>query len=252
MNFRDLTVGAYSKLHELIASRVESPLVPFLGYKYLKGQPDFIYDWQERDFTRELVNAFNQYALWVERVGLWEEVLRGYPEDEVLELRLEFTTLPLDYCLSAPYKFKSRVTFCATQLCYTKGVAEKLVSKECVRTDEKIDMSALVSVANHWSSGSKLITALRDVDAQQYRESTANYRHRTQHRHPQRLDYGYTANVERSFPPGYAVSYSFGESPPLATSDVLPVLAAEADRMRTAFFAYRALVEEHVGIKSET
>lgn len=252
MNFRDLTVGAYSKLHELIASRIEPPLLPFLGYEYPKGQADFIYDWQERDFTRELVNALNQYALWVERVGLWEEVLRGYSEDEVLELRLEFTALPLDYCLSAPYKFKSRVAFCATQLCYTKGVAEKLVSKECVRPDDKIDMSALSSVANHWSSGSKLIAALRDVDAQQYREATANYRNKAQHRHPQRLDYGHTANVERSFLPGDAVSYSFGEFPPLATSDALPVLVAETDRMRTAFFAYRALVEEHAGVKSET
>ena len=74
MNFRDLTVGAYLKLHELIASRSKPPLVPFLGYEYPEGQPDLIYDWQERDFTRELVNAFNRYALWLERLGLWEEV----------------------------------------------------------------------------------------------------------------------------------------------------------------------------------
>ncbi len=70
MKFRDITVGAYSRLHELIASRSEPPCVPFLGYEYPKDQPDFIYGWQEQDFTRELVNAFNQYALWVGRVGL--------------------------------------------------------------------------------------------------------------------------------------------------------------------------------------
>jgi|CXWL01.1.fsa_nt_gi hypothetical protein len=252
MNFRELTVDAYSRLHDLIASRVEPPLVPFLGYKYPEGKPDFIYDLQERDFTRELVNAFNQYAYWVERVGLWEDILCGYSEDEALELRFEFTTLLLDYCLSFPQKFKSRIIFCATQLCYTKGIAEKLISKECVRSHEKIDMSALVAIANHWSSCVKLVAVLRDVDAKQYRESTANYRNKAQHQHPQRLDYGHTANVVRSFPPGYSVSYAFGESPPLATSDVLPSLIEEAAKMQIAFFVYRDLVGEHTGIKRET
>ena len=252
MNFRDLTVGAYLKLHELIASRSKPPLVPFLGYEYPEGQPDLIYDWQERDFTRELVNAFNRYALWLERLGLWEEVLPGYSEDEILELRLEFTTLPLDYCLSAPYKFKSRVAFCATQLCYTKGVAEKLVPAESVCPEDKINTNALAGVANHWLSGRKLIEALREVDAPQYREATANYRNKAQHRHPQCLDYGHTASVVRSFPPGYSVSYSFGESAPLTTREALPVLVAEADRMRRAFFTYRALVEEQTGVNKET
>lgn len=112
-------------------------------------------------------------------------------------------------------------------------------------------MGALVDVAKYWSSGAKLIATLGDIDAQQYRESTDNYRNKAQHRHPQRLDYGHTTNVVQSFPPGYSVSYTFGESPPLVTSDALPILAAEADRMRAVFFAYRALVDEHGSIKSK-
>jgi hypothetical protein len=251
MNFRTLTTGAYLKLHELIASCSESPLVPFLGYEYPEGSPDIRYQWQEHDFTRELVNAFNTYAFWVWRLGLWEEVLRSYAGNDVLELRREFTALPFDYCLSAPYMFKSRIIFCATQLCYTEGLSDKLISQKEISTDYEIDMNALVKVAKHWHSGSELVKALKEVNGQQYRDATGNYRNKSQHRHPPCLDFGLTANVVRSFPGANSGSYSFGETPPLATSDALPALVAEADRMKAAFLAYRALVEEHTGITNE-
>lgn len=252
MDFRALTTNAYSKLHELIALNSEPPLVPFLGFEYSEGQADITYGWQERDFTRELINTFNKYALWVWRLDLWEEVFRSYAEDEVLELRLEFATLPLNYCLSAPYKFKSRIVFCATQLCYTKGLSNKLISTKSVREDDKININTLIEVAKHWVSGPELVKALRDVDAQKYREATGDYRNKSQHRHPPGLDFGLIASVERSFPAGCFVSYSFGELPPLTTSNVLSALVAEADLMKTAFLAYRALIEEHSGVNNET
>ena len=210
-----------------------------------------IYDWQERDFTRELANSYNQFALWLDKIDVWEQVLRNYSEDEVLELRMEFTTIPLDYCLTAPYKFKSQIAFCATQLCYTQGIERKLISKESVLSDDKINVNALAAVAKYWNAGKSLVAALQEIDAQQYRELTANYRNRTQHRHPQRLDHGHTANVERSFPQGSLVSYTFGETLPLATGDVLPILVAEAARLKAAFMKYRMLVDEHIDDKIE-
>lgn len=234
-----------------MASRDEPPLVPFLGFEYVDGPSDIRYQWQERDFTRELVNTFNKYAFWVERLGIWENILCGYSEDDALVLRFEFTTLPFDYCLSAPYKFKSRIAFCATQLCYTKGLYDKLLSMEDIRGDDQIAINTLSEVAKHWPSGQELVKALREVDAQQYRDATDNYRNKSQHRHPQCLDIGLTTSVVRSFRPGYSVSYSFGESAPLTTSNMLPVLVVEADRMRAAFLAYRALVNEHACVNNE-
>lgn len=246
MNFRVLTTDAYSKLHELIASNSVPQPVPLLGYEYSEGKLDFIYSLQESDFTREFVNIFNIYALQIGRLTLWEEVFRSYAPTEILELRLEFTKLPLDYCLSAPYKFKSRIVFGATELCYTKGLADKLISKKDVRAADKINMDALIKVVRHWVSGAELVKALGDVDAENYRKTTGNYRNKSQHRHPPGLDFGLMASVGRSFPPDCIVSYSFGELPPLATNNVLSVLVAESDRMKTAFLAYRALIEEQL------
>ncbi len=252
MSYSTLAVGAYTKLHELIESRQEPPPVQFLGYDFADGQPDFIYDLQESDFTRELVNTFNEYAYWLHRVSLWDEVLRTYPEADRLELQYEFTTLPLDYCLHAPYKFRSQVAFCATQLCYTKAIAAKLVTKDSVQPDEKVTLGSLIAVAHHWSAGPKLVEALKQIDGENYRQATFNYRNRAQHRHPLPLHYGHTSAIVRSFPANAKVSYAFGESPPLTTSDVFPALAAEGERMRTVFVVYRSLVEEQSRFKSET
>lgn len=252
MSYRHLVLGAHAKLHDAIESSHAKLLSQFLGYEYPTGQPDLIYDLQEDDFTRELVNAFNHYIYWLNRVALWEGVLRGYPEDDALRLRYEFTTLPLDYCLHFPYKFKSQIVYCATQLCYTKAIAAKLITDGDVQSDRDINLESLKAVSHHWSAGPKLLKALGSIDAEQYRKSTSNYRNKAQHRHPQRLDFGHTASIVRSFPADSIVSYTFGEAHPLATSEVLPVLAIEAERLREGFFAYRALVEEHADIKNDT
>lgn len=252
MSYRDLMLGAYAKLHDAIESDRTRPLVHFLEYEHPSGQSDLIYDLQENDFTRELINAFNQYVYWLNRVALWEDVLRDYPEEDACQIRYEFTTLPLDYCLHLPYKFKSQIVYCATQLCYTKAIAEQLLAKKDIQSDWEIGFESLKTVVCSWSAGSGLIGALESIDSKRYRQTTSNYRNKAQHRHPQRLDFGHTTRVVRSFPAGSIVSYAFGEAPPLATSKVLPVLVSEAENMRKGFFAYRALVEEHTTVKNET
>ena len=252
MSFRELTTGAYLKLHEAMEAEDSPRPIPLLGYDHLGTSSDFIYDWLEQDYTRELVNLHNQLAYWHGRLTLWESVLRSYTEDEVAELRMEFTTLQLDYCLSAPYRFKSRVAFCATQLCYTKGIAEKLFASEAVLPEDKLNLNSLRAVAKYWSTGQQLVDALSEVDADDFRSSIANYRNKAQHRHPQRLDWGHTSAVVRDFPEKALIGYSFGQAGPLLTSDALPILAKEAERMKLAFNAYRALVEEQCANKSQT
>jgi hypothetical protein len=252
MSFHDLTVVAYAKIHELMKSSESQHTVPSLGFEYSTEQPDFIYQLQEADFTRELVNAFNQYAYWLARLALWERVLNDYSEADAKALRYEFTKLPLDHCLQFPYQFKSRLIFCATQLCYTKAISAKIITKEQVKLDDQINFGTLMAVAKHWPSGTSLVETLKTADGKKFRESTFNYRNKAQHRHSQRLYYGYIANIVRTFPDQSLVSYSFGQAPPIMATDVLPALATEAEALRTAFFAYRALVEDHAHAKSET
>jgi hypothetical protein len=252
MKFSEVMIAAYSKLQESIATESAPYPIQLLRFEYPKGEPDFVYDWQEPDFTRELVNLFNQYAYWLTRAQLWERILLNYSEDEILEIRYEFTDLPLDWCLHFPYKFRSRIIFCATQLCYVKAIAGKLISKDSVMPDDKINLRVLSAVTKHWTSGAALVEALKKVDGEAFRDATDEYRNKAQHRHARRLNFGHTSNIVRSFPEGSVVRYELGNSPPIHANEVLPVLIIEADNLRAAFNAYRELVGDHVVIKSET
>lgn len=79
MTFSDLALGAYAKLHAAFGTELDRPVAEHLGYEYPRpasiqptGPLEFKYDLQESDFTRELVNAFNKYTYWLNRLALWE------------------------------------------------------------------------------------------------------------------------------------------------------------------------------------
>lgn len=247
MSFRELTIGAYKALHDTIEQSSDESVVPFLAFEYPSKTTDIIYWQQEQDFTREIVNEYNQFAYCIDRLFAWENVLSGYGDDDAHELRFEFTRLPLDHCLHFPYRFRSRIVFCATQLCYTRGIADKHIKREDVSTEAEINFGSLCSVAKLWPEVEVLVGAVRELNAQAFREKTDNYRNEAQHRHGPRLDFGHVADLRRSFPDGALVSYSLGERLPLQTADLLPTLVSEAEKARKAFLAYRGLVEAHCG-----
>lgn len=244
MNFHDLCNAAYSKVSKLSLESATDPSLALLGYDYSQSQNDFIYQLQQDDFTRELVNHFNQYTYWLTRLLRWQLVLQDYSEDEAHELRYEFTRLPLDYCLHFPYAFKSKLTFYATKLCYVKAIADGKMLQHQLKPDDKINSQTLKAVVHWWESGSVVLAAISAIDGDQFRQSTSNYRNKAQHRHAQRLDFGYVTHIVPSFPEGSLVSYSIGESQPISAGEVLPLLVAEAAHLRTGFAAFRTLVNE--------
>jgi hypothetical protein len=124
----DVLLEAYGKFHELRVNGSTASLGEMLGFDYPDGAMDMAYGWQEPDFTRELVNAHNHFVVWLNRLGAWEHIIAGYPEDDAYSLTFEFVELPADYCLHFPYRFKQRIAFCATQLCYTAGIAAKALA----------------------------------------------------------------------------------------------------------------------------
>ena len=236
--------SAYEKLWALVAEeRIPLP-GRFLPYDHPSESKSLIYSLQEGEFTRELLNSINQFSARLNQVVLWEEVLSTYDEDQTFELRFEFTSLLLYYCLHQPYEFRSRLIFAATQLCYTHGIDRNILNRGDVAKDDDIDYSSLNKVAVHWVAGAALLASIRELNSKEFRENTNNYRNRAQHRVPPGVDYGHTNVIERTFPPDGRVAYSFGEAAPLATDQLVPLLVRELDLMILAFEAYRRLVDE--------
>lgn len=240
----EVVISALRRFHDLRVNGNLPQLGKFLEFDYPEHDSDLGYGLQERDFTSELVNSHNHFVLWLNRLAAWERIIRDYAEADASSLSFEFVELPLDYCLHLPYRYKQRIVFCATQLCYSCGVAGNLFGKEIVRNDEDIKQQALEEVAGRWSAGEALIDAVRSLDGPDFRRVTREYRRKAQHRFPPRIGFGDLAYLERSFPAGHRVRYTVSIMKPIQVSEVLPALAGEAEKAMAAFRAYRELVSE--------
>lgn len=236
---------AYEKHWALVAEKRIVLPGRFLSYDHPSQSKDLIYSLQENEFTRELLNSINQFSARLNQLVVWEEVLSIYDKDQTLELRFEFTTLLLYFCLHQPYEFRSRLIFSSTQLCYTQGIDSKLLSKDDVNKDDDINYASLNKVLKHWQAGNTLLEAIQKLNGTEFRDRTSNYRNRAQHRVPPGVGYGITNVIERTFPPDASVAYSFGTAAPLATEQLIPLLVGEVNLMIDAFDAYRKLIDEH-------
>lgn len=256
MSFRELTLEAYSKHHRLLKSKAgDLPLVPFLDYKGNDHDIDdretnihyFIYNLQETDFTREIINLYNLFAYWVNKLHTWEQVLREYGEDDAQELRYEFTRLPFDHCLHFPYQFKSKLIFCSTRLCYTRAITKEKICQKDVERDNEINMDSLIKAVEPWSSGEELIKSIYAMDGKEFRQEIRNYRNKAQHRHAPCLEFGHILEMNLSFPKGYSYSFAMQQLSPVRFQDIIPTFISESEKARTAFSAYRQLIAEHWG-----
>ena len=248
----EVVIEALRQFHNL---RVDGDLAScgeMLEFDYPEYSVDLAYGWQEPDFTRELVNSHNHFVLWLNRLAAWERIIGGYSEDDAYSLTFEFVEMPLDYCLHFPYRFKQRITFCATQLCYVAGIHARLLAGGAIDNDQNVQLASLKTVAGHWQAGPPLVEAIERLDGEGFRRATGNYRNKAQHRFPPRLAFGEVTYVERSFPAGHIVSYSMNVAHPIRVGDVLPALAEEAAFARAAFLAYRGLVDEQQGASTRS
>lgn len=243
---------AYKKLWQLVAEERLSPSTQFLPYSFKTETRDLIYGLQEQEYTRELLNAINQFSARLHRLVLWEEVISQYEENEADELRFEFTRLIVYYSLHQPYEFRSRLIFSATQLCYIRGIANKTIAPAEVVEDSRIDYVSLERASRNWQAREYLLESIRTLNSTEFRSGTNNYRNRTQHRIPPGIDFGNSSVVERKFPAAGGVSYTVGESGPLTATEVIPLLVQESARMVSAFHAFRLLIEEHVAQEAST
>ena len=252
MEFTPLMLDAYSRLHSSFDTELDQEVAQYLRHEDTDSVQsvhphDFMYKIQESDFTREIINDYNKYAYRLNRLSLWEKVIENYFSGNENEIQYEFTDILFDYCLGAPYEFKSRVIFCASHLCYANGLLIKKITRDDIVADDQININSLKKLAALWERGPALVEALEAIDSKQHRDATGNYRNRSQHQFPPRLITGHIANIQRTFGErGFSVS--FGQVPPLQTQDLLPFLTAQAELMQKGYWAYWNLVQEHYGL----
>ena len=242
MNFRELTTTAYSQYHDLIDSRSLKPDEDLLPYDYPTGK-NLITDWQEGDFTRELVNKFNHFAVIVFRLRLWEEIISSYPEDDRYELHAEFMNEALENALGFPYRYRENVAFCATKICYIHGLYSDKLKKSDVIPEHKINIGALQKLGHIYPKCKDLIEAINSLGNSEYKRAISNFRNRNQHQMEPRLAYGQISAVDIEFPSEGGVGFSFGVEEPLSTTKCINSLREQIAPAKAAFQAYRGLID---------
>ncbi len=260
-------IEAYSKFFETAqAYKIEDLclLIPYDKYK-LTHSIGYIYDLIENEFTRELLNAINQFSHLTNRIIIWDKVIDGYPEELQFELRMEFLKLPIYYCLNQPFAIKERIMFCATHLCNLASIAKIKDAKDDLPKDYKIGKKHFDEKAKDWPSSKLLAESLQKIASNDYNNKTRNFRNMTHHRIPANIEYGHTNMVTRI---GYGeetfeyitiengkevkkkkttkgVSYGIGYYEPLTAKELAPLFREQLDYANLAFLAYWSVIEEH-------
>jgi len=223
-------------------------------------------DWMEFGFTREIIGSLNVFAEHIGTISIWDMVIDKYNEEDQFELRHEFMQLPMYFCLNQPKAIKDRIIYCATHLCHQANLAmnDKKYNDD-LPSDYKIGLKELQKRISKWESGKELISALSKLSSTEFKQATRNYRDMAHHRIPPALEYGLTNFVTRM---GYrensieyitiengisakkrlltkGISYAFGGTEPLKSTEMLPILKSEHENARNAFYAYWQMMAEH-------
>lgn len=244
MGYKEIVIEAYSKLQERMTSEGMTPTIPFLGFDEKTEQTLSAFSVQETEFTRELINQYNTFADWLNRLIVIEKLIEEYDDELKPTLWHEFSQLPMDFCLQFPYRFKGNLTYCSTQLCYTAGIALAVISQDRAHEATKINLNSLIEVAINWQNGQALVDSIRMIDSDALKKATSNFRHSTQHRFARRLNWGHTIFADRIPTSPGRVTYLFGFAPPIGFDSISPLLAEEAKLMRDAFDAFKMLRDQ--------
>lgn len=253
-----------SRYYELLSMGDPEFRCDFLTFTYKTNSTHPIWASYEEEFTRTIVNQFNEFASCLYRLHLLEKIIGEYDDSKIqINLRAEFTHIPLHYALHKPSEISSRVKFSCIHLSHQANCAVHGDKDEIVN-DKKLNFDHLKRLVSKWPSGAELIVALNSVGNQNpnFVEATQDFRNKSQHRLPPSLEMGLTNRVRRQvvntddFLPEIVrqnfgiesnkqvVSYGFGSAPPLKTKDMIPILLEQHEALRNLFFRYWDLVQE--------
>lgn len=194
------------------------------------------------DTLRELANAVNEFRRYITQLDAWRPVYDAASDDEQYSLLLDHIRPIAHHCLNAPYSIRGRII---NATCFVSLFAGRFVKWPQKRPDwrgKHADMKTAKRLASAWSSWPTLASALGAMNGEDFCLATGNFRDDHHHGHPRSVGMGHVWGVHRVS--GEREGWSFASYPPLAIADLIPLLCTEHHRVRAAFDAYYALLQE--------
>lgn len=205
------------------------------------------------EFSREIANAINQFVNYVHRLEAWAIAIEPLNTKQTLEVLIEFVEPIATLALNLPYAIRSRFIFAVAHLAHQANrLLDGAAWKDDLRLDDKINFQDADLHAGRWPAYLNLKQCLETISASDYRDATANFRNKYNHRFPTGIVVGITGLVTRYVDDKTkSVSYDFGGIPALAIDHLIPPLSAQRDRCLKAFDAFKLLIrEQEVSIRA--
>lgn len=162
---------------------------------------------------RELTNLLNRWPHSLLRWDAWNQVLTQYDEETAWLLRYEFLDALAHECLLRPSALRDTFTSVATntlhqaRLSIDPAYRDHLTGDPTSPSDRPKPLNRgakekrLHVIAKTWPKGESLLTAIRQIDSQEYKDATFNYRNLVNHTISPRLGVGETRMVTRQVVP---------------------------------------------------
>lgn len=195
----------------------------------------------------EVVNWSNQFAIKIEETKLWAQIVDETPDVGLrLSLMTEIVYPIAFYTLSFPAAIKGKIVFGAERMFRDTFDIRQKNNKEWEDhqlLERNIDLLIpSVKIIGARSEYNKLVQAVREIDGEEFRRATDNYRNRANHQITPYLEIGERL-VFKKFADNESKGYSFGIEKALKLNELIDPLIGQHQRCRKAIDNFWALCE---------
>jgi hypothetical protein len=203
--------------------------------------------WQTQGHLTSVANVVNSFWKHLHDVAAWANVFKTATDADKFNAVIEFVGPIADHCLGAPYSLKQMLIVSTCKISHqTRRFSEKSsFSEKSLKRDEALNFKQAEKLASGFAGWPALRDALAQLDDDQYKTETNNYRRRLNHGFRPSIEYGNFLFVERTSSPDDRGSvYNFGSAPPLQLEKLVPALSRQYDAALRSYDRYFDLIKE--------
>ena len=202
----------------------------------------YIFREQSDSFTRELIEDINFLVVRLHRLEAWGRVLESCSDvSEKMGIFAEFVEPLFEYALTSPYAIKNRFIYCGVKLIALTAALQSPSSPPPIPTDREINFKTLHAFCVGCHIREDFRNAVSELNSHAFTYATREFRHRKEHRLPQKLQFGVLSVFETEITPA-GLNYSFVLQRPLRLQELIPMLHKEHQKLTEAFEKYWEMV----------
>lgn len=213
--------------------------------KNIKNFNIFIFESMVSDYTRELINSINRFRLYIKSIKTWQSVLKEFNNHDKSYIIIEFLIPLVDYCINRPYSIRNKFIFSLTHLLHqTRILTDSKWVDGNLPNDQTINYNTLLKVANNFVHIDDFQSQLNNINNQDFRNFTSEYRSRSHHRFSRNIELGYSLSFKRKKENEKNVVYYFGGEPAISISELIqPILHQHFDLINSFNSYWKVILE---------